>query len=132
MMAKQRVMFIVMLFLVICFRGSNQQDTEWLSPQNAFEFLAGNETYFEDVPDDVVKSYFFLGFEGMLWRKIPGTGQWLFSSSREIQRQQVALLDELGESMDGSDIPKSHEIEILTEFKQYLENWIGLLKEHGQ
>lgn len=103
MRAKQKTMFIVMLLLIICLRSSNQQDTEWLSPQNAFEFLAGNEAYFEDVPSDILNSYFFFTFDEMLQERNPKTGRWLFSSSHDLQKRQMDLVDELSESMDGSD-----------------------------
>jgi hypothetical protein len=66
MKSTPRILFIVMLFLLTCFKGSNRQDREWLSPQYAFEFLAENETYFEDVPDDIVVHYFSNAFYEML------------------------------------------------------------------
>jgi hypothetical protein len=84
------------------------------------------------VPGDIVNDYFFDAFDEMLQRRSPKTGQWLFCSSRELERQQLALLDELVDSMDGSDISAEYEIEILSAFEDYLERWIGRLKENGQ
>jgi len=132
MKSTQKILFIVMLLLLACFRGSNRQDRQWLSPHYAFEFLAENEAYFEHVPGDIVNSYFSHTFDTILQRRSHRTHQWLFSSSRELEKQQMALLDELSGSMDGSDISAEYEREILRIFEHYLENWIEMLKEHGQ
>lgn len=132
MKSKSKLTLIVLLMLITCLQGSNRQDIERVTLQNAFEFLAENETYFDNVPSDIVNSYFYMIFERMLELKISRTGKWLFCSSRELQQEQWALVEELSESMDGSDISREHENAILTNFEHYLERWIRVLKEHGQ
>jgi hypothetical protein len=56
----------------------------------------------------------------------------LFCSSRELEKEQVALVNELSGAMDGSDISAKYEIEILRDFENYLERWIGRLRENEQ
>lgn len=127
-----KALFIIMLMLLTCLKGSKEQEREWVSLQHAFEFLAGNETYFDNIPSDIVNSYFYSMFGSMLDRKNSRTGKWLFTSSHTLQQEQRALIEKLGESMDGSEISREYEHEILTDFEHYLERWIRVLKEHEQ